>query len=420
MTPARLIAILFIFAATTLAWFLLAASLLTRSDASRRTLAGRVESTWGGRHVQAAPRVSYVVPRRVTEEVEAQGADGERRPRRRSRWVDERVGLDIASHRIVAELHLEHRKKGLLWYDTYEVAFAGRYRVEVPTAVDEVRVGFDFPSTTAIYDGFELRVDGRPLAITSDFGAGVETRIADAGGRELLVEVAYRSRGLDTWTYRLAGDGVAQVRDFELALVTDFDGHDFPVDTLSPTDSVRQDAGWRLLWRAASLVSGKGIGIDLPNRTDPGPLAARITFFAPVALLFFLTVFVIFGWTRGLVLHPMHFFFVAAAFFAFHLLLAYLVDHLDIHLSFAVAAATSVGLVVSYLRLVCGLHRALVWAGSTQIVFLVLFSYAFFFQGYAGLTVTVGGVVTLFALMQLTGRTDWDAVFTRPLPTADG
>ena len=36
----------------------------------------------------------------------------------------------------------------------------------------------------------------------------------------------------------------------------------------------------------------------------------------------------------------MNYLFVAAAFFAFHLLLAYLVDHVYIHAAFAIAAAT--------------------------------------------------------------------------------
>ena len=67
--------------------------------------------------------------------------------------------------------------------------------------------------------------------------------------------------------------------------------------------------------------------MDAPNRINPGPLAARITFFAPVALLFFFTVMVILGVIRGRSLHPMNYFFLSAAFFAFHLLLAYLVDH---------------------------------------------------------------------------------------------
>jgi hypothetical protein len=44
-------------------------------------------------------------------------------------------------------------------------------------------------------------------------------------------------------------------------------------------------------------------------------------------------------------------------------------------------------------------------------VFLVLFSYAFFFEGFTGLTVTVGAIVTLFVMMQTTARVDWDRVF---------
>ena len=104
---------------------------------------------------------------------------------------------------------------------------------------------------------------------------------------------------------------------------------------------------------------------------------------------------------------------MSAAFFAFHLLLAYLVDHVNVHAAFAVAAATSVFLVVSYLRLVAGIRTALVEAGLAQLVFLVLFSYAFFFEGYTGLTVTVGAVLTLFVLMQITGRVEWGRVFER-------
>jgi hypothetical protein len=50
-------------------------------------------------------------------------------------------------------------------------------------------------------------------------------------------------------------------------------------------------------------------------------------------------------------------------------------------------------------------------------VFLVLFSFAFFFEGYTGLTVTVGAVLTLFVLMQLTGGVDWSTAFARKQPS---
>jgi inner membrane protein involved in colicin E2 resistance len=158
-------------------------------------------------------------------------------------------------------------------------------------------------------------------------------------------------------------------------------------------------------------VTGQHIGIDLPNRLNPGPVASRIIFFAPVSLLFFVTVLMVLGILSGESLHPMHYFFLSAGFFAFHLLLAYLVDHLDIHVSFLISAAVSVLLVVTYLAKVAGMSFALWRAGAAQVVFLVLFSYAFFFEGYSGLTVTVGSVLTLFVLMQATARVDWNQVF---------
>jgi inner membrane protein involved in colicin E2 resistance len=159
-------------------------------------------------------------------------------------------------------------------------------------------------------------------------------------------------------------------------------------------------------------VTGQRVGLDLPNKINPGPLASRITFFAPVSLLFFLAVMVMLGVTTGENLQPMNYLFLAAAFFAFHLLLAYLVDHLSIHVAFLIAAVTSLGLVVSYLRVITGMRSALLHAGAAQLVFLVLFSYAFFFEGYTGLTVTVGAVLTLFVLMQMTASVRWADVFS--------
>ena len=57
---------------------------------------------------------------------------------------------------------------------------------------------------------------------------------------------------------------------------------------------------------------------------------------------------------RRVELHPVNYFFLAAAFFAFHLLLAYLVDHISIHAAFLISSVVSTALMVSYLRLVTG------------------------------------------------------------------
>ena len=57
-------------------------------------------------------------------------------------------------------------------------------------------------------------------------------------------------------------------------------------------------------------------------------------------------------------------------------------------------------------------HRfAVVEAGSAQMIHLVLFSYAFFFKGLTGLAVTIGCIITLFIVMQLTARVRWAEKF---------
>jgi inner membrane protein involved in colicin E2 resistance len=141
-----------------------------------------------------------------------------------------------------------------------------------------------------------------------------------------------------------------------------------------------------------------------------------------VSLLFFFVVLVVIQVLRGWRLHPLHYLQLAAAFFAFHVLLAYLVDHVPLEPAFWIAAATSMLLVVSYLRLVLGARAAILVAGGAQLAYLVLFSYAFFWEGVTGLTIVLGGIGTLFLVMQLTGRLDWDRVLggEDPAPATGG
>ena len=165
------------------------------------------------------------------------------------------------------------------------------------------------------------------------------------------------------------------------------------------------------MWDYKNLVSGYQIGLGMPAKLQPGPLAGRISYFAPVSLLFFFFVLFVLTTIRGIELHPMNYFFLACAFFSFHLLMAYLVDHISIHAAFAVCSAVSIFLVVSYLRLVAGMRFAAIEAGLAQFIYLVLFSYAFFFQGFTGLAVTIGAIITLFVVMQMTGRIRWAEMF---------
>jgi hypothetical protein len=259
-----------------------------------------------------------------------------------------------------------------------------------------------------------LQLDGRALP-TRIIDSKATVNASLAAGRSGVLRVHYRSQGVESWRYSFGSD-VAQVPNFRLQVTTNFERVDFPDNTLSPTEKRRAGNGWDLTWSYGNLLSGFQIGITMPEKLQPGPLAARISFFAPVSLFFFFFLMFIIATLRGIDLHPMNYFFLAAAFFAFHLLMAYLVDHISIHAAFLISAVTSIFLVVSYLRLAVGMRFAAVEAGLTQFCFLVLFSYAFFFEGYTGLSITVGAIVTLFVVMQITGRICWTEKFAAAGP----
>ncbi|MGH9889237.1 MAG: inner membrane CreD family protein [bacterium] len=417
LNGSRLVAVVFIYCAVAVAWFILGGSVVHRTGESDDKLAQEVAQLWGGRHTQIAPDAWIERPRQVVEQTQVTDEKGQAVTREVTRTVFDKVPVGLQQSRLKVDLALDQRRKGLLWYDTYGVAFSGNYELQNPDPEPRtLSVHLPFPSTQAIYDGFVFRVNGQEVPPGQDLAQGITANVRLDAAARAVVEVAYRSRGLGEWTYAFAPSGVAQVRDFSLDMRTDFTAVDFPSGTLSPTTRGEHPGGADVHWRFDRLITGQRLGMDPPDRINPGPLAARITFFAPVGLLFFITVMVILGVLRGRSLHPMNYFFLAAAFFAFHLLLAYLVDHVNIHASFLIAAATSIFLVVSYLRLVGGLRFAVLEAGLAQLVFLVLFSYAFFFEGYTGLTVTVGSVITLFVLMQVTGRVDWGHVLGGPLP----
>ena len=319
--------------------------------------------------------------------------------------------IQIESSDIEVDLSLDHRRKGLLWYATYDVNFQGRYVFSNPLDEQvEAVIHFEFPTTHTIYDDFEFRFKDVLATPRGDAGRVLSTYIDLSPREETEILVNYKSRGLDYWKYSFA-NGITTVKNFILTVNTDFDDYNFPSQTVSATKKIKTEKGWTLQWQFSSLVSDFDIGVEMPNRLNPGPLASRMSYFAPVSLFFFFTVLVVLVSVRGVNLHPTHFIFLGAAFFSFHLLFAYLVDHVVIELAFLISAIVSLGLVVGYLWRITGRKFALREAGVSQLLFLVLFSYAFFFEGYTGLVVTIGAVITLGVLMHLTVKVDWSEVF---------
>jgi inner membrane protein involved in colicin E2 resistance len=400
-------ALVFIFVCTSIAWIILGSTIMVRTNNTEDQLKGHVASTWGSAQEQIPPTASFA----WYETVAATSKENNKTVIHYNQ-VERTSPLQLDSTRLKVDLNLDYRQKGLLWYGTYAVDFGGDYSFRNDRTVPgTITLRLPFPAQKAVYDGFSMTFNGQPVPTLID-DTGAASKLALAPGQTALLHVAYRSRGMDRWRYKLA-DGIAQVHDFSLVMHTNFKDINFADDTLSPTTKKETADGWELDWHYSDLVSGFQIGMEMPEKLQPGPLAGEISYFAPVSLFFFFFLMFIITTLRGIDLHPMNYFFLAAAFFAFDLLLAYLVDHISIHAAMAISSIVSVFLVVSYLRLVAGIRFAALEAGTAQLIYLVVFSYAFFWKGFTGLTITVISVITLFIVMQATGRIRWSDNFAR-------
>jgi hypothetical protein len=395
MTAPRLIAIVIIFACVSVAWLVLAGATVVRTQEVSRELTPQVGELWGPPLTQTAP-MAYIG---VLENTGRQPVQPLLPP----------VPLDASDLKV--DLHLDYRQKGLLWYSTYTVDFDGKYRFVNPTDRPiAATVQYVFPAANTLYDNFRFEINGTQVLPEGNLSETL-TKVVNLGPRGTAnVRVMYHSRGVDRWLYRF-GSGITNVKNFNLVVNTDFRDFDFPPQTVSSSTKEATANGWKLGWKFDSTVAGFNIGVEMPKKTQPGPLASQMSFFAPVSLLFFFSVLVIIGAVRGQNLHPMHYFFLGAAFFSFHLLFAYLADHVAIEIAFVVSAIVSLLLVVTYVGRMANWRFALRQVGIAQLLFLVLFSYAFFYEGYTGLVITIGAIVTLAVMMQVTAQVDWETVF---------
>ncbi|MFC1498341.1 inner membrane CreD family protein [Verrucomicrobiota bacterium] len=391
MSIKRIVAVGFIFFMACVGWWILGIATAVRSTDFTSRLGYKVENLWGTNLEQEAPSAAAEIP----------GTD-------QMRW------LMPSKSDIKVEINTDYRKKGLIWYSTYICSFDGTYTISNTEEVGQkIRLHFNFPSKKATYDDFFISIDGEPLLSPINTEEGLGEIIELAPGASKRFHIAYKTRGMREWHYKMAPN-VGRVKNFHMEVTTNFKDIDYTDGSLSPMLPEETTNGMVATWSAADLITNQEIGIIIPEKLNPGPLTSRITFFAPVCLLFF---FVLVGTINILYkvnIHPMHYLFVAAGFFAFHLLLAYMVGKINnVHVSFIICAVISVALVTSYLS--AALKGKFPWkiAVAGQLFFLVLFSYSFFLKGATGLTVAIGSVVTLAILMRVTAHIDWSETFAR-------
>jgi hypothetical protein len=388
MTLKRLIAICGIIICTAVGWFILGSSVLVRSGVSLTRCGPEVTGGWGPLMAQPHPVIYYNSPG---------SANG-------------RHMIQPSQSDVAVSLRYEPKRKGLLWYRTFLVDFHGDYSLQNPTQITQtIYVRFEFPAADASYSDFSFVINGAPSTENNKTAEGITEAVTLAPGESAKFTVAYKSRGTERWGYSF-GD-TTRIRNFRLAMTTDFSEFDFPAGTGSPTERARTSSGWNFIWSYPDVINAQAIAMGMPSVANPGPVASRMSFFAPVSLLFFFAVLILIGMVWEVRLHPMNYFFLAAGCFAFQLLFAYLVDLIPLFLAFSISAAVSMALVCGYLLAATGQRFARV-AALAQFAYIVLFSYSFFFEGLTGLTITIGAIITLALLMVTTAKVNWADKFT--------
>jgi hypothetical protein len=417
----RLLALVAILAFTSIGWIVLGGVMSQRTGTQQMALYGRVNDLWGEPQQQRAPNFTFSWVEMeesetiLTDEHGRYVRDATGRPYRALEPVTHTLAGRPSQSVITADLTLDQRRKGLMWYSLYDVAFDGTwtYTHDSPQS-GMLNFTLLLPSQSGSYDRFVLVVDGEDVsARAAPQGGAISTDVPVEPGQVVVFQTGWTSRGMDSWSYQPT-EGTSQIEDFSLTMTTDFADIDYPVQTMSPSTRTKTASGWELVWRFDRLVTGDGMGMVMPSRIQPGPLAAEMSFTAPISLVLFTAWITVLGLLRKVEIHPVNHLFLAAAFFSFHLLFGYSADRLPVEWAFALSSAVSVVLVVSYLRLVVGPRFALVEAGLAQLLYLVGFSLAHFWEGSTGLTLTVIGILTLFALMQLTGGIRWSDVLKGP------
>ncbi len=402
MTIKRIVGITVIFTGTAIAWMILGGVNVARTSSSFSSLKGSIKSLYGGNVSIEAPTLYFRKPIAAPQV-----------RNKEDKYTSVYSQLDRS--KIEIDVRLDRRKKGNLWFPTFKTHFSGSYHFEIDDFNPNEQYYLHAPltSTDSVYSNIKVEINGEPFDKIAALIEKNSLPITPRNNGTVDFSIQYDVSGMEELSYLITPgyDEIGQIKNFECTMKTNFLDYDFPTSKLSPTEKKETDNSAELYWNFDNTITGKDIGLIIPNKLNAGDIIPRVAFFAPISLLFFFVVLLMISVVYQQNLHPMHFFFLALTFFSFHLMFSYFSDKLDIYVSFVLASVISLGLTVSYLGRFLSKMMSYVIAPLTQLIYLVVFSFSFFFDGMTGLIVTICAVLTLFALMQITAKIQWDSVF---------
>lgn len=307
---------------------------------------------------------------------------------------------------VVVDAAMNYRKRGLVYFSGFDLAFQGEYEVENRER-HPVDLVFVFPiqarKNQVLLSDLAFSVNGvaAPVNLSGDADRLVWTGRAMPGER-LRYRISFRGRGLDSFVYVL--DPRLRVNGFRLDFhVTGGANFDYPTG-VAPASAV--DAGEStatLTWEYRSLESGVPVGLILPSEKAFDSIVGTMVRRSWAPFIPFLLAIVCLGIYHRRPLSAWQASLVAAWYGLFFVLLPYLAAFMSFYLAYGISLAANAAPLFFYVRALVSRPAAWMALGAAG-AFLLLPTLAVILQGYTGLLYTLEIAAVLAGAMLFATR----------------
>lgn len=327
----------------------------------------RFQDAWGGEIAVVPP--TFALERTWQERVYNNEAKAyEMRTR------SERLALVPEEIEIATDLIYGVQRDGLLSFNAFEATTVETYLIPNRTAYAGTLLltlarpeaaNFMYDYTVSLPEQGEATLQpalGAPLAVQTGVLSGANTRLV----------VRYRTKGMDVFRYRLSAyqNEVVQRLRATLTLNT----RQFQVFRFGMPHSITpHDGGAVLSFEMQDFSTTQDLGIAFDSRAAYLDQIQELMRYAPVSLLLWITVILLFGQIKALRFNPLHYLFIAALQVFYFLFVAYLIRFFGVWLSFGMATALTAIMFLVYCPNVLGWR----FSGRIAAPYLALLTVAF-------------------------------------------
>jgi hypothetical protein len=257
-------------------------SYLRQSVASFQRAHGRVtqanynavETIWGAEQVQGELNVDVYHDEEITERIESEDPTKPALIRKKSVHKSV-IGNPFVAARHEVALKQNPRKKGSAFYGGYETDCDFTWKLRNPSGTSQkCTITFPLPASGAMYNGLMATLNGMdvlPEMEIKDSSLVFERNVQPEEAMDF--RIAFKSRGLSCWDFQVRES--REIRDFTLILtLPDLQKSklNYPEGCMTPTkiEPTRDNQGSVLTYRLDHALTGKGMGIALPQLPQPG------------------------------------------------------------------------------------------------------------------------------------------------------